>query len=68
MNDDEQVDWQMLMRFGLGVLRLGPRDFWDMTPCEFLAATEGRFAVSAPGGPLDRTSLASLMRQHPDET
>jgi uncharacterized phage protein (TIGR02216 family) len=52
------------MRFGLGVLRLAPRDFWAMTPRELAAAiavSQGRQIA-----PLPRDSLAHLMTAFPD--
>jgi uncharacterized phage protein (TIGR02216 family) len=52
------------MVFGLGILRLSPRDFWAMTPREIEAAVEGvhgrRAAVPA------RADLAALMAMFPD--
>ena len=34
----EPFPWAAAMRFGLGRLRLAPRDFWAMTPRELAAA------------------------------
>jgi uncharacterized phage protein (TIGR02216 family) len=53
------------MRFGLGVLRLSPRDFWATTPRELHAAAEGVFGrtKNAPS----RDALQDLMRRFPDE-
>lgn len=51
------------MRFGLGVLRLPPRDFWRMTPRE-LAAAWG--ALVGDRGPLGRHELDGLMERFPD--
>ncbi|MBO6719154.1 MAG: phage tail assembly chaperone [Rhizobiaceae bacterium] len=51
------------MAFGLGRLRLAPRDFWAMTPRELAAAMSAYSApVAAPG----RDELDRLMRQFPD--
>jgi uncharacterized phage protein (TIGR02216 family) len=52
------------MAFGLGRLRLAPRDFWSMTPRE-LAAAMSVFAPSnlAPG----RADLAQMMERFPDQ-
>ncbi|WP_244594600.1 phage tail assembly chaperone [Methylosinus sporium] len=52
------------MAFGLGVLRLAPRDFWAMTPRELACAAEGVYgrAVGAPS----RDALMALMRAFPD--
>ena len=43
----EPFPWQAAMRFGLGELRLAPRDFWAMTPRELAAA----MGPGAPGRP-----------------
>jgi len=53
------------MRFGLGVLRLAPRQFWNMTPRELHAAAEGRFGPRKGGAP-SREKLDALMRAFPD--
>jgi uncharacterized phage protein (TIGR02216 family) len=52
------------MSFGLGVLRLAPRDFWSMTPRELSRAADGVFGhvVGAPS----RVALQALMREFPD--
>ena len=34
--------WDEAMRFGFGVLRLGSREFWGLTPRERAAAFEAR--------------------------
>jgi uncharacterized phage protein (TIGR02216 family) len=52
------------MAFGLGVLRLGPRDFWSMTPRELFRAAEGVYGRDA--APMSRDALDALMRNHPD--
>jgi uncharacterized phage protein (TIGR02216 family) len=52
------------MRFGLGVLRLPPDQFWRMTPRELAAAIAGlRGGATAP---LGRAALDELMRRYPD--
>jgi uncharacterized phage protein (TIGR02216 family) len=56
--------WRQAIGFGLGVLRLSPDEFWRMTPRELAFAIEGR---SGRGAPLDRASLAQLMKRFPDE-
>ena len=51
------------MAFGLGRLRLAPRDFWAMTPRELAAAMSAYSTpVVAPG----RADLDRLMTQFPD--
>ncbi|WEK02776.1 MAG: phage tail assembly chaperone [Candidatus Devosia phytovorans] len=56
--------WEAAMRFGLGVLRLPPRDFWRMSPRE-LAAAWGA-VVGDRGAPLGRRELDMLMERFPD--
>jgi len=56
--------WASAMQFGLGVLRLPPRQFWAMTPRE-LASAWG--AVVGPSTtPLQRRDLETLMERFPD--
>ena len=52
------------MAFGLGVLRLAPRDFWSMTPRELLRAAEGVYGRTdvAPS----RAMLDTLITLFPD--
>ena len=59
---NERFPWDALMRFGLGELRLAPRDFWAMTLPELRAAT-GRSRTPPP----PRRALDDLMRLFPDE-
>lgn len=54
------------MRFGLGVLRLAPRDFWRTTPRELHAAAEGLFGPRGGASP-SRKKLDALMRAFPDK-
>ncbi|UJW85519.1 rcc01693 family protein [Devosia sp. SL43] len=56
--------WDAAMQFGLGVLRLPPRDFWRMTPRE-LASAWGA-VMGDRGGPLRRQELDGLMERFPD--
>jgi uncharacterized phage protein (TIGR02216 family) len=56
--------WTEAMRFGLGVLRLPPRDFWAMTPRE-LASAWGAI-MGERTGPLTRSDLDTLMETFPD--
>ncbi len=58
--------WHEAMQFGFGVLRLGSREFWGLTPRELAAAFEamsGRARGGAPG----REQLGRLMAAFPDE-
>lgn len=52
------------MAFGLGVLRLSPTDFWQMTTRELNAAYEGIYGRAASS--LTRNSLEGLMAMFPD--
>ncbi|MEI2735316.1 MAG: rcc01693 family protein [Rhodoblastus sp.] len=61
----EKFPWREAMRFGLGVLRLAPRQFWNMTPRELHAAAEGLFGPRNGGAP-SREKLDALMRAFPD--
>jgi len=56
--------WKDAMGFGLGVLRLPPRDFWAMTPRE-LASAWGAIAGDK-SGVLERHDLETLMERFPD--
>jgi uncharacterized phage protein (TIGR02216 family) len=53
------------MAFGLGVLRLSPRDFWSMTPRELFFAAQAVYGrqSAAPS----RETLNDLMQLFPDE-
>ena len=55
--------WAEAMRFGLGVLKLSPRDFWAMTPRE-LASAWG--AVIGDRTALGRDEFNGLMERFPD--
>jgi uncharacterized phage protein (TIGR02216 family) len=56
--------WARAIGFGLGVLRLSPQAFWQMTPREFALAVE---AVLGPrAAPLERAAFEQLMRRYPD--
>jgi uncharacterized phage protein (TIGR02216 family) len=57
--------WDEAIGFGLGVLRLSPRDFWAMTPRELALAVRavgGALAMPA----LQRSAFDDLMRRYPD--
>ena len=63
----EPVDWPVLMRLGLGALRLSPEAFWSMTPGELRLALEGAGIVPVAGiGPMERGRLTELMAAFPD--
>lgn len=56
--------WSEAMRFGLGVLRLPPRDFWAMSPRELASAWGAIMGDRA--APLGRGDLDTLMERFPD--
>jgi uncharacterized phage protein (TIGR02216 family) len=60
------VDWPVLMRLGLGALRLAPEAFWAMTPVELIRAAEGAGLTGVREAALSRSGLEALMAAHPD--
>lgn len=56
--------WDEAMRLGFGILRLGPREFWALTPRE-LAAIAAALAGVMPAPP-SRDALDALMKKFPD--
>ena len=54
------------MAAGLGLLRLRPADFWAMTPRELEAALRGMLGPAYTQDPLQRDTLAQMMRLYPD--
>lgn len=58
--------WAEAMAFGLGVLRLAPRDFWAMSPRELAGALQALRRRDGALPPPARSDLAELMRQFPD--
>lgn len=56
--------WDEAMRLGFGILRLGPRDFWALTPRE-LAAIAAALAGVSPAPP-SRSDFEALMNKYPD--
>ena len=60
----EPFPWQQLMRFGFGVLRLSPAQFWSLSLPELNAAIEAHFPKKAE--PLSRKWLEQAMTNHPD--
>ncbi|QKV18629.1 rcc01693 family protein [Oricola thermophila] len=60
----ERFPWEAAMAFGLGVLRLAPREFWAMTPRELASAMRAcGHGLHAPPG---RAEMEALMRAFPD--
>lgn len=64
--EPQTIDWEMLMRFGLGALGLAPGEFWKMTPREFDAAMKGRIGRFTETEPMDRSALSALAARFPD--
>ena len=60
----EPFPWKRAIGFGLGVLRLAPREFWRMTPRELACAIEALTGRAAE--PLPRHAFTALMRRYPD--
>jgi len=56
--------WAEVMRFGLGVLRLPPDQFWKTTPREMARAIEA--VTGRTGAPLARAEFSALMNRYPD--
>lgn len=54
------------MAFGLGVLKLAPRDFWAMTPRELSLALAGALPQSRKSVPMTRSGFDALMQRFPD--
>ncbi len=57
--------WAEAMRLGLGVLRLPPDAFWNMSPRELAAASAGLTGGDA-GTPIGRERLEALQQRFPD--
>jgi uncharacterized phage protein (TIGR02216 family) len=58
--------WTDAMRFGFGVLKLSPREFWGLTPRELASAFEGVSGRSRPRPP-ERATIDRLIAAFPDE-
>ena len=58
--------WEEAMAAGLGILRLAPRIFWEMTPRELDAALRGAFGLATKRERMTRAELKALMASHPD--
>lgn len=58
-----RIAWGDLQRFGIGHMRLSPKDFWALTPRELMILA----GISEFGaGHLDKSGLDALMRAYPD--
>jgi uncharacterized phage protein (TIGR02216 family) len=60
----ERFPWPEVMAFGLGRLRLAPREFWAATLRELSAAAEAMGGGRGP--PMARAALDELIRRYPD--
>ena len=65
---DDPFPWGEILAFGFGVLRLAPRDFWQMTPRELSAAIDGVTGRRARALPMSRRDLLHLCAQFPDKS
>ena len=56
------------MEIGLGILRLEPQTFWNMSIYEFYSALEGfkEFNTDQSKKPLTQNQLRDLMERYPD--
>ena len=56
------------MQTGLGVLRMTPEEFWNMTMIEFCSACDGfaSFNGADRNAPMTRDELQDLMERYPD--
>ena len=62
----EPFAWEEAMAFGLGVLKLPPAQFWNMTPRELEAALRGHYGRGIAAPAFGRPSLQALMTDYPD--
>lgn len=61
----ERFPWDRLMEIGLGVMRLPPERFWQMTLPEISAAARALNPQAARG--IGRDELGALMARYPDQ-
>ena len=55
--------WNDAIGFGIGILRLSPKEFWAMTPRELALAIR---AVTGAAPPMRRDEFSDLMMRYPD--
>lgn len=55
-------DWPAIMRAGIGAMGLSPREFWALTPAEFVLMS----GVGGTTQPLTRAGLSELLARFPD--
>ncbi len=63
----EAFPWESAMKFGLGVLKLSPLEFWAMTPRELQAAYSAHAQTSNLQTPIARPKFENLMKKFPDK-
>ena len=59
--------WENAMKFGLGVLKLSPTDFWAMTPRELQAAYFVHAQITQAQMPIGQVDFTNLMKKFPDK-
>lgn len=57
--------WDEAIGFGLGILRLPPDAFWNMTPRELALAIDA--VTGRKAAPFARDTLDNLMARFPDD-
>ncbi len=60
------LDWEGLMRAGIGQLKLHPKDFWALTPLELMLLL-GWEPRAAGAGATMRERFEALCAAYPDE-
>jgi uncharacterized phage protein (TIGR02216 family) len=61
----QNFPWQDAARIGFGLLRLSPREFWQLTPKELVMIFDA-FGIGASQG-LDRQTFQQMADKFPDE-
>ena len=56
------------MEIGLGIMRISPSEFWNLSFVEFYSAVKGfkEFNCTQQSNPLTRSELEELMDMYPD--
>lgn len=58
--------WKDAMAIAFGVLGMGSREFWSMTPGEFRALTRGLYGTECEDGVITRLEFEKLRECFPD--
>ena len=60
--------WKEYLETGIGVLRMTPNEFWNLTMIEFVCACEGfsKFHGGQSDTPMTKDELQDLMERYPD--